>query len=102
MKQPDEINLKTEAYVYTRFKSDVRVVVQFYPWFKVYFFLFKGMIMSLKQWEMTLKPRIKLSHNVHTLPEKQKLMTIIILIFFAGKWDLVCRTQLRMPKVGTM
>ena len=21
---------------------------------------------------------------------------------FAGKWDLVCRTQLRMPKVGTM
>ena len=33
---------------------------------------------------------------------KAKLMTIIILIFFAGKWDLVCRTQLRMPKVGTM
>ena len=45
MKQPDEINLKTEAYVYTRFKSDVRVVVQFSPWFKVYFFLFKGMVM---------------------------------------------------------
>ena len=60
------------------------------------------MVMSLKQREMTFKPRIKLKHNIHTLPEKQKLMTIIILIFFVGKWDLVCRTQLRMPKVGTM
>ena len=60
------------------------------------------MVVSLKQGEIKFKPRIKLNHNVHTLPEKQKLMTIIILIFFAGKWDLVCRTQLRMPKVGTM
>ena len=36
--------------------------------------------MSLKQREMTFKPRIKLKHNIHTLPEEQKLMTIIILI----------------------
>ena len=59
------------------------------------------MVMSSKQTEMTFKPRIKLNHNVHILPEKQRLTTIIVLIFFVGKWDLVCRTQLRMPKVGT-
>ena len=76
-------------------------MVQFYPWFKVYFPLFKGMVVSLKQREMEFKPRIKLNLNIHTLPEKQRHMTMIILIFFVGKWDLVCRTQLRMPKVGT-
>ena len=76
-------------------------MVQFYPWFKVYFPLFKGMVMSLKQTEMTFKARIELNHNIHTLREKQSPMTIIILIFFVGKWDLVCRTQLTMPKVGT-
>ena len=79
-------------------------MVQFYPWFKVYFFLFKGMVMSLKQTEMTFKPRIKLNHNIQTLPEKQKLNgnDNFNINFFVGKWDLLCRTQLRMPKVGTM
>ena len=59
------------------------------------------MVVSLKQREIKFKPKIKLIHNVHTLQEKQRLTTIMILIFFVGKWDLVCRTQLRMPKVGT-
>ena len=59
------------------------------------------MVVSLKQREIKLEPKIKLNHNVHTLREKQRLTTIMILIFFVGKWDLVCRTQLRMPKVGT-
>ena len=40
------------------------VVVHFYPWFKFYFPLFWGMVMSLKQKEIKFKLRIKLTHNI--------------------------------------
>ena len=46
----------------------VYVGVQFYPWFKFYFPFFGGMvmlIMRLKQWEIKIKPRIKLNHNIY-------------------------------------
>ena len=42
-------------------------MVQFYPWFKFYFPLFWGMvismIVSLTQMKIKFEPRIKLNHN---------------------------------------
>ena len=47
-------------------------MVQFYPWFKLSFLLFLGMvmygndmIMSLKQKKRKFEPRIKLNHNIY-------------------------------------
>ena len=51
----------------------VYVVVQFYPWFKFYFSLFKLTIVDYhtpKQRKIKFKPRIKLNHNIY----KDKIM----------------------------
>ena len=45
------------------------VLVQFYLWFKFYFFCFKLIIIyhhTQKQKKIKFKPRIKLNHNIYT------------------------------------
>ena len=43
------------------------------------------MIMSLKQWEIKIKPRIKLNHNIYTLQGKdcleEKILVVICTIY---------------------
>ena len=49
------------------FQQDVFVVVQFYPWFKLFLGMVmygNDMIMSLKQKKRKFEPRIKLNHNI--------------------------------------
>ena len=51
----------------------VYVMVQFYPWFKFYFSLFKPTIVDYhtpKQRKIKFKPRIKFNHNIY----KDKMM----------------------------
>ena len=49
----------------------IDVVVRLYPWFKLYFLLFLGMVMYDNEFETTTtkksKPRIKLNHHIYTL-----------------------------------
>ena len=69
--------IKTLVYIdliaFGELSRDVTyVVVQFYPWFKLYFLLFlcmvmydNDMIMGLKQDKIKFKPKIKLNHNMY-------------------------------------
>ena len=46
----------------------VFVVVQFYPWFKFYFFCFKLIVIhynTQKQKKTKSEPRMKLNHNIY-------------------------------------
>ena len=62
--------ISPNLYTFHRAFGHVYVVVQFYPWFKLSFLLFLGMvmygndmIMSLKQKKRKFEPKIKLNHN---------------------------------------
>ena len=55
----------------------VHVVVQFYPWVKVYFPLFQTHYQTLpypKTNEIKFKPRIKLNHKI---PTKENVMKLV-------------------------
>ena len=70
----------------------VAVVVQFYPWFNLYFLLFFGMVMydnEIKQKKIKIKPRIKLNHNI----AKHSWMTLhMSRPLFEGSY-LICSSQ---------
>ena len=67
----------------------VYVMVQFYPWFKFYFSLFKLTIVDYhtpKQRKIKFKPRIKFNHNIY----KDKIM---------NKCNHAPKTVLRIKKI---
>ena len=81
--------IKTKVYIdliaFGELSHDVTyVVVQFYPWFKLYFLLFlclvmydNDMIMGLKQEKIKFKPRIKLNHNMYMVTTVSYMYTVI-------------------------